>query len=88
MLVSLEVNVAHTSTYLNSTCFTEGKSTFLYFQALRLSNASRRTTTVGEIVNLMSVDAQKIHDIFANIHEFWASPISVAVALYMMWQVG
>ena len=32
------------------------------FQALRLSSFTRRSTTVGQIVNLMSVDAQKIQD--------------------------
>lgn len=31
----------------------------IYRKALTLSSAAKRTTTVGEIVNLMSVDAQR-----------------------------
>ena len=32
----------------------------LNFQALRLSGSAKKATTVGEILNLMSVDAQKL----------------------------
>ena len=32
------------------------------FQALRLAGAAKKTTTAGEIVNLMAVDAQKLLD--------------------------
>ena len=36
----------------------------IYKKALRLSNAARKDTTVGEIVNLMSVDAQRYLNYF------------------------
>ena len=32
------------------------------FQAMRLSGLARSKTSIGEIVNLMSVDAQKVID--------------------------
>ena len=47
----------------------------------------RQTTTVGEIVNLMAVDAQKVHDITFNVHEIWACPLTIAIAMYMLWQM-
>ena len=61
---------------------------YALFQALRLTNASRRTTTVGEIVNLMSIDAQKLHDVCNNMHEIWACPIIVVVSMVLLWQVN
>ncbi len=33
-----------------------------------MSNAARQTTTVGEIVNLMSVDTQKVQDACQELH--------------------
>lgn len=32
------------------------------FQALRLAGAAKKSTSVGEIVNLMAVDSQKVQD--------------------------
>ena len=35
-----------------------------FIQALTMSNSARKTSTVGEIVSLMSVDCQRIQDAF------------------------
>ena len=59
----------------------------LLFQALKLSNSARKETTVGEIVNLMSVDAQKIHDIAFNIHELWACFLQLVMAMVYLWYI-
>lgn len=56
-------------------------------QSLRLSNAARQKTTVGEIVNLMSVDSEKLQRACTEIHDIWASPLTVVVGLAMLWQV-
>ena len=63
--------------------------TLLYFifQALKLSGSAKRATTVGEIVNLMSVDAQKVQDIFSYSNLLWEAPIEIALAMYFLWQV-
>lgn len=37
----------------------------IYRKSLRMSNAARKESTVGEIVNLMSVDAQRYELIFS-----------------------
>ncbi|XP_063232793.1 LOW QUALITY PROTEIN: multidrug resistance-associated protein 1-like [Bacillus rossius redtenbacheri] len=57
----------------------------IYRKALRLSSSARRDSTVGEIVNLMSVDAQRFVDVCLYISALWASPIEIAVALYFLW---
>ena len=33
-------------------------------QALRMSSEAKKESTVGEIVNLMAVDAQRVQDVF------------------------
>jgi ATP-binding cassette subfamily C (CFTR/MRP) protein 1 len=49
----------------------------IYKKALRLSNASRQSSTVGEIVNLMSVDAQRLLDLTNYLHLLWSSPFQI-----------
>ncbi|XP_053551240.1 multidrug resistance-associated protein 1 isoform X2 [Bombina bombina] len=58
----------------------------VYRKALVISNASRRTSTVGEIVNLMSVDAQRFMDLATYINMIWSAPLQVILALYLLWQ--
>ena len=55
------------------------------FQALRLSNTSRRSATVGEITNLMSVDAQRLMDLCTSIHLVWSAPLQMCIAMYFLW---
>lgn len=58
----------------------------VYRKALVISNAARRTSTVGEIVNLMSVDAQRFMDLITYINMVWSAPLQVVLALYFLWQ--
>mmetsp|Transcript_6430 Transcript_6430/g.9093 ORF Transcript_6430/g.9093 Transcript_6430/m.9093 type:complete len:1412 (+) Transcript_6430:44-4279(+) len=46
-------------------------STAVYSKALRLSSAERQGTTLGELVNLMQVDATKIEMFVPQIHVLW-----------------
>ncbi|XP_062618110.1 multidrug resistance-associated protein 1-like isoform X2 [Saccostrea cucullata] len=57
----------------------------VYRKMLRLSNASKRSSTVGEIVNLMSVDAQRFMDLMTYIHTIWSGPFQIIVALYFLY---
>ena len=41
---------------------------------------------MGEIVNLMSVDAQKLQDAPGYLHMLWSAPLTIAVAMYFLWQ--
>ncbi|XP_059510179.1 multidrug resistance-associated protein 1 isoform X2 [Stegostoma tigrinum] len=58
----------------------------VYRKALVISNAARKTSTVGEIVNLMSVDAQKFMDLITYLNMIWSAPLQVILAMYFLWQ--
>ncbi|XP_034253299.1 multidrug resistance-associated protein 1-like isoform X3 [Thrips palmi] len=58
----------------------------IYRKALRMSNSARKESTVGEIVNLMSVDAQRFIDLTAYINMIWSAPLQIALALYFLWE--
>lgn len=52
-----------------------------------MSNESRKTTTVGEIVNLMSVDAQRLQDATGYLWMVWSAPLQIIIAVYMLWGI-
>ncbi|KAG2178766.1 hypothetical protein INT43_001612 [Umbelopsis isabellina] len=60
--------------------------TAIYKKTMVLSNASRQASTVGEIVNHMSVDAQRLMDLCTYFHIVWSGPFQIALALYFLWQ--
>lgn len=59
----------------------------VYKKALLLSNSARKESTVGEIVNLMAVDAQRFMDLTAYINMIWSAPLQIALALYFLWDI-
>lgn len=42
-------------------------------------------STIGEIVNLMSVDAQRFMDMMPFLNMIWSGPFQIGVALYFLW---
>uniref|UniRef100_A0A4W3ID60 ABC-type glutathione-S-conjugate transporter n=1 Tax=Callorhinchus milii TaxID=7868 RepID=A0A4W3ID60_CALMI len=58
----------------------------VYKKALVVSNAVRKESTVGEIVNLMSADAQRFNDVTNFIHLLWGAPLQIMVSLIFLWQ--
>nr|CAI5844705.1 unnamed protein product [Callosobruchus analis] len=57
----------------------------IYRKSLRISNAARKESTVGEIVNLMAVDAQKFMDLTAYLNMIWSAPLQICLSLYFLW---
>uniref|UniRef100_A0A2I2ZE56 Multidrug resistance-associated protein 1 n=1 Tax=Gorilla gorilla gorilla TaxID=9595 RepID=A0A2I2ZE56_GORGO len=57
----------------------------VYRKALVITSSARKSSTVGEIVNLMSVDAQRFVDLATYINMIWSAPLQVIVALYLLW---
>ncbi|XP_028899889.2 multidrug resistance-associated protein 1 isoform X3 [Zeugodacus cucurbitae] len=61
----------------------------IYRKALVISNATRKESTVGEIVNLMAVDAQRFMDLTTYLNMIWSAPLQIALAMYFLWlQLG
>ncbi|XP_045182658.2 multidrug resistance-associated protein 1-like [Mercenaria mercenaria] len=59
----------------------------VYRKALTLSNSAKKTSTVGEIVNLMSVDCQRIQDAFTFSHHIISLPFVTIVAMVQLWML-
>ncbi|XP_023083270.1 multidrug resistance-associated protein 1-like isoform X2 [Piliocolobus tephrosceles] len=58
----------------------------IYKKALLLSNVSRQKFSTGEIINLMSADAQQLMDLTANLNLLWSAPFQILMAIYLLWQ--
>jgi ATP-binding cassette subfamily C (CFTR/MRP) protein 1 len=58
----------------------------VYRKAMRLSNTARKSFTVGEITNYMSVDAQRIIETIPFIHHVWSAPYMIVLAIYFLYQ--
>ncbi|CAG2055590.1 unnamed protein product [Timema podura] len=58
-----------------------------YFnRALFLSNSARQQSTVGEIVNLLTVDTQRFLDP-SYLIMFFSAPLQFVLALYFLWDI-
>uniref|UniRef100_A0A8C5TUD7 Canalicular multispecific organic anion transporter 2 n=1 Tax=Malurus cyaneus samueli TaxID=2593467 RepID=A0A8C5TUD7_9PASS len=58
----------------------------IYRKSLAITNSAKRSSTVGEIVNLMSVDAQRFTDLMTFLNMLWSAPLQIFLALYFLWQ--
>ncbi|KAM6212965.1 multidrug resistance-associated protein 1-like [Sarcoramphus papa] len=58
----------------------------IYKKALTLANSSRRNYTTGEIVNLMSADAQQLMELTVNINLLWSAPFQIIMAVVFLWK--
>lgn len=58
----------------------------IYRKALMMSSAAKRTTTAGEIVNLMAVDAHRFFEMIPYLHIAWSGPIVISLAVYLLWR--
>ncbi|KAM8798714.1 ATP-binding cassette sub-family C member 6 [Eudromia elegans] len=59
----------------------------VYRKILVMSNASRKAATVGEIVNLVSVDVQKLMDLIIYFNGAWLAPIRIIICFVFLWQL-
>eukprot|EP00117_Sycon_ciliatum_P046046 scpid33667/ scgid33028/ Multidrug resistance-associated protein 1; ATP-binding cassette sub-family C member 1; Leukotriene C(4) transporter len=72
-------------------CFTVGMRlrsaviNAVYKKSLRLANSARKQSTQGEIVNLMSVDAQRFMDICTYLNMLWSAPLQIILSMYFLW---
>ncbi|XP_058473003.1 multidrug resistance-associated protein 1-like isoform X1 [Solea solea] len=74
-------------------CFTVGMRLktalmgLIYRKTLLMSSAARRHFTLGEIVNLVSADTQKLMDFVVYCNSVWIAPIEIALCFYFLWQL-
>lgn len=59
----------------------------IYRKSLVVSNATRKESTVGEITNLMSIDADRFTDLLLYINLVWSAPLQIAIAMYFLWSI-
>nr|XP_009483327.1 PREDICTED: canalicular multispecific organic anion transporter 1 [Pelecanus crispus] len=57
----------------------------IYKKALTMSSATRKESTVGETVNLMSADAQRFMDMANFVHQLWSSPLQIILSIVFLW---
>ena len=60
--------------------------TAVYRKALVLGAGERRTRSLGEITNLMSIDAQRLQDLTTYLHAIWYSFWQISLALFFLWK--
>ncbi|KAH9495893.1 Multidrug resistance-associated protein 1 [Bulinus truncatus] len=57
----------------------------IYKKGLWIDNYGQRTCTTGEVVNLMSVDCQRVQDMMSYTWMVWSIPLQVFLAVYLLW---
>uniref|UniRef100_A0A7N2LEH7 ABC-type xenobiotic transporter n=1 Tax=Quercus lobata TaxID=97700 RepID=A0A7N2LEH7_QUELO len=56
----------------------------IYEKGLLLSSPSRQNHTIGEIINYMSVDIQRITDFIWYLNIIWMFPVQMSLAIYIL----
>lgn len=59
----------------------------IYRKSLTLSSSARRGTTNGEIVNLMSVDAQRFYELIPYLHFVWSGPLVIVICMFFLYDL-
>ncbi|XP_055014213.1 LOW QUALITY PROTEIN: ATP-binding cassette sub-family C member 10 [Boleophthalmus pectinirostris] len=61
----------------------------IYSKALRVCGSGLSGFSLGEVVNLMSTDTDRVVNFFNSFHELWSLPFRFTIALYLLYlQVG
>ncbi|KAG7492992.1 hypothetical protein MATL_G00021320 [Megalops atlanticus] len=61
----------------------------IYRKVLRVNSTTLASFTVGEVVNFMSTDTDRLVNFFNSFHDIWNLPLQFAITLYLLYmQVG
>lgn len=71
------LNVMHIRTCVTSV---------IYRKTLKLSNQGKKNYTTGEIVNLMSVDGQRVAELVQSINSLWSAPLMLILSMTLLYQ--
>lgn len=58
----------------------------IYRKSLTISSAGKKESTTGEVVNLMSVDTQRVVDMMPYINMIWSAPFQIAISLFLLYR--
>mgnify|MGYP001435381208 FL=1 len=64
-----------------------GLTSIIYKKALRLGSENNELGSTGDIVNLMSVDVQRLQDLFQWGQIIWSGPTQLFLALFELYQL-
>ena len=53
---------------------------------MKLSTSARKQATIGEMTNLIAVNAQTVGDLTTYLNVLWSSPFQITIAIYMLVQ--
>ncbi|OQV17379.1 Multidrug resistance-associated protein 1 [Hypsibius exemplaris] len=59
----------------------------IYRKSLRISSSAKRSSNIGEMVNLMSIDAQRFIEFMTYIHQLWSGPLQMGLAIYFLYDL-
>nr|XP_012645243.2 canalicular multispecific organic anion transporter 2 isoform X2 [Microcebus murinus] len=86
VMQTLVLNQYHQCIFVLGLRFRTGIIGVIYRKALVITSSVKRASTVGEIVNLMSVDAQRFMDLAPYLNLVWSAPLQIILAIYFLWQ--
>uniref|UniRef100_A0A0L8GHH2 ABC-type glutathione-S-conjugate transporter n=1 Tax=Octopus bimaculoides TaxID=37653 RepID=A0A0L8GHH2_OCTBM len=58
----------------------------VYRKALMINAEARSRSTVGEIVNLMAIDCERIDNCISYLYLVWSGPLQIILCTYLLWQ--
>ncbi|OQV17378.1 Canalicular multispecific organic anion transporter 2 [Hypsibius exemplaris] len=59
----------------------------VYRKSLRISSSAKRSSNIGEMVNLMSVDAQRFMEFMAYVQMLWSGPVQMGLSIYFLYDL-
>ena len=59
----------------------------IFKKSLKLSSSARQQYTVGEITNLLAIDAQRIIEVMPQINVIWSAPFQIILSLYFLYDI-
>ena len=53
---------------------------------MTLSSKARKETTVGEMVNLMQINAERFVELCLYLNMIWSAPFQIIISIFMLWR--
>ena len=59
----------------------------IFRKSFKLSSKSRKERTIGESVNLIQIDSQRLQDVIQDLNLLWSSPLTIVLSIYFLWGI-